>query len=338
MNERHSRIAAALQILLLAAVLATTGCATTPARPACAFPERDRVWLDRALEALRFASREITGIRDVPSFEAIFFSADCVLKSANALTSTSAGRVTWTASPHTGTIPLPDGTTVEAGVTSYTSGKKDLAYFVMATPTIWEAAGIGKGPDIETTLISVMLHEASHVAQIGPYGPRLGALIERYRLPDSFSDDSLQKQFQTNAEIAASVAEETRLFLAAAAAAEDAEAKTLAGEARRRMRERQARWFVGDAAYWTEAEDIWLTFEGAGQWTAYQYQIHPRGGAQPQAELLARFSKGRWWSQTEGFALVLALDRIMGPSWKRHAFGDGAKTALQMLDEALATR
>jgi hypothetical protein len=104
------------------------------------------------------------------------------------------------------------------------------------------------------------------------------------------------------------------------------------------MRERQARWLVGDDAYFAEAEDIWLTFEGAGQWTGYQWMIHPRGGAQPVADAMARFTKGRWWSQTEGFALAMALDRIAGPKWKRHAFQDGARTVIEMLDDALGSR
>ena len=97
-----------------------------------------------------------------------------------------------------------------------------------------------------------------------------------------------------------------------------------------------ARWSVGDDAYFVEAEDLWLTFEGAGQWAGYQWSIHPQGGAQAPAEVLPRFTHGHWWSQTEGFAVVLALDRIVGPAWKRHAFGDGAETVLEMLDSALA--
>jgi hypothetical protein len=101
------------------------------------------------------------------------------------------------------------------------------------------------------------------------------------------------------------------------------------------MRARQARWLVGDDAYLVEAEDIWLTFEGAGQWAAYQWLIHPDGGAQAPAEVLARFGRGPW-SQTEGFAVVMALDRIVGPAaWKRHAFGDGKQTVLEALDAAL---
>lgn len=325
-----------LRTVALVAALAASACASAPAPAPCALPETDRAWVDRALEAWRFASREISGIGRVPDFQAIFFSADCVLRSGNALSTPTAEGVTWTASPHRGTIALPNGSEIPAGVTSFTSGKKGLAYFVMSTPSVWQAAGVGEGPGLETTMVAVLLHEASHVAQTGPYGPRLGALIERYGLPDSFSDDTLQERFQANPEFAASVKQETRLFLDAAAAEDDREARTLAREGRRLMRERQARWLVGDDAYFVEAEDIWLTFEGAGQWTGYQWLIHPRGGAQPPAEVMARFTRGRWWSQTEGFAVVMALDRIVGPSWKRHAFGDGARTVLEMLDDALA--
>jgi hypothetical protein len=325
-----------LKPLALAAALAASACASAPAPPACALPERDRAWVDRALEAWRFASREITGIGPVSDFQAVFFSADCVLQSGNALRSPTAKGVNWIASPHHGTISLPDGSEIPAGVTSFVSGKKGQPYFVMSTPSVWEAGGVGEGSALERTMVSVLLHEGSHVAQIGPYGPRLGALIEHNHLPDSFNDNAVQDRFQANEEFAASVKDETRLFLEAVAAKDEAEARILARQARRLMLERQARWQVGADAYFVEAEDIWLTFEGAGQWTGYQWQVHPRGGAQPPAEVMARFTKGRHWSQTEGFALVMALDRIAGPGWKRHAYGDGARTVLEMLDDALA--
>jgi hypothetical protein len=320
-----------LKTLALLAALAASACASAPPPPACALPERDRAWVDRALQAWRFASREITGIGPVPDFQAVFFSADCVLTSANALGGGAVERVTWTATPHSGNVTLPDGSEMPAGVTSFATGK----YFVMSTPTVWEAGGVGEGAGLERTMVAVLLHEGSHVAQIKPYGPRLGALIERNHLPDSFNDNAVQERFEANAEFAALVKEETQLFLDAAAAKEDAEARRLAREGLRLIRERQARWMVGEDAYLAEAEDVWLTFEGAGQWTGYQWLVHPRGGAQPVAEAMARFGKGRRWSQTEGFAIVMALDRIGGPGWKRHAYGDGARTVLEMLGDVL---
>ncbi|HEX6178205.1 MAG TPA: hypothetical protein VF057_07590 [Thermoanaerobaculia bacterium] len=325
-----------LKIFSIVTALALCACATAPPPPSCALLERDRAWVDRALEAWRFTSREITGIREVPNFQAIFFDGDCVIRSANALTSETAAGVTWTAERNSGSVKLPDGSDIPVGVTSFASGKDGLTYFVMSTPTVWEAGKVGEGATLERVMVAVLLHEASHVAQVGPYGPRLGSLIKRYQLPDSFNDDTMQKQFQTNKEFEASVKEETKLFLDAALARDDAEARRLAREARRLMKERQARWLVGNDAYFIEAEDIWLTFEGAGQWAAYQWLVHPRGGAQPAEEVTERFIRNRWWSQTEGFALVMALDRIVGPSWKQHAFGDGARTVLEMLDDALA--
>lgn len=322
-----------LRSVVLASVIVVSACASAP--PSCSLPDSDRAWLDRALQAWRFTSREITGITSVPKFQAVFFSGNCVVTSSNALTSESLRGVTWSAHPHGGKILLPDGSEIPAGVTSFTSGKGGALYFVMSTPSVWSAGGVGKGADLERTMVAVLLHEASHVAQIGPYGKRLGALIDRNKLPDSFNDDSLQTRFQENKEVAESVKRETELFLQAAAATDDGEAKRLAREARDLLRARQTKWFVGDDVYWTEAEDIWLTFEGAGQWAAFQWMIHPRGAAVPRAEALQRFSRGRWWSQTEGFAVVMALDRIAGPAWKRHAFGDGAKSVLEMLDDAV---
>jgi hypothetical protein len=51
---------------------------------------------------------------------------------------------------------------------------------------------------------------------------------------------------------------------------------------------------------------------------------------------MAHFARrGRWWSQNEGIALAFALDRIAGPGWRRHAFGDGAETLPAMLERAL---
>lgn len=329
---------------MLAAGIAAFACAsapvsdaqTPPAPPASSMSESDRAWIERALDAWRFASREIAGIDRVPEYQAIFFDAACVLTSHDALTSPDAQGVTWSAAPHAGTITLPDGGGIPVGVTSFTSGKDGSFWFAMSTPSVWESGGVGKGPSLATTMVAVLLHEASHVAQLGPYGPRLGALIDENALPDSFGDDAVQDRFRSNQEFAASVQRETAMFLEAAAKEHDDEAKLLAFEARELMRERAARWFAGDDAYLAEAEDVWLTFEGAGQWLAYQWVTHPRGGAQAPADVLPRYARDPSWVQSEGFAVVMALDRVVGPAWKRHAFGDGAKTVLETLDAALA--
>lgn len=265
-----------LRGFILAIALVLLGCVSVQPPP-CTLPESDSAWLDRALEAWRFTSREITGIGPVADFEAVIFSEDCVLTSASALSSVEG--VSWTAQPHAGTIALPDGSEMPAGVTSFVSGDEGSRYLAMSTPSVWEAAGVGEGIRLETMMIAVLLHEGSHVAQVGPYGSRLEALIDRYNLPESFNDNAVQDRFGEDEEFAAFVEEETRLFLAAAAAEDGAAAVALARQARLIMIERQERWFVGDDRYLAEAEDIWLTFEGAGQWTGYQWLIHPQSSS-----------------------------------------------------------
>ena len=332
-----------LKPLLLGLALALSGCvagrsaqAPPVASQACSMSAEDRQWIDLALEAWRFTSQHILEIERLPEYRVIFFDDDCVMTSADALSSQTAEGVTWTHSAHDGQVTLPNGNTLPVGVTTFASGEGGMFFFVMSTPTVWEAAGIGEGEDLRRTMVAVFLHESSHIAQLGPYGPKLGSLIERYSLPDSFSDDTMQHRFGENPEFAASVKRESELFLEAAASEDDAQARRLAGEALRMLRDRQARWLVGEDAYLVEAEDLWLTLEGAGQWVAFQWLGHPQGGGQDRAEVLDRFMRNRWWSQTEGFAVAMALDRLAGPRWKRHAFGDGAQTILQMLEAAVS--
>jgi len=304
------------------------------APPACAFSAADQAWVERALAAWHFASKELAGITAIPRFRAILFDAACVRTSDDALV--AAGAPTWSAAAHAGTILLPDGGESPVGVTSFTKGADGLAYFVMSTPSVWSAGGVGRGEDLERTMVGVMLHESSHVTQIGNYGKRLGALIERHALPDSFNDNAVQERFRANPEFAAAIGNEIRLFAQAAAAEDEAEARYLASEARESMRARAARWFTGADAYLLEAEDLWLTFEGSGQWLAYRWLTDTRGGGVKPADVLPRFTGDSQWSQAEGFALVLALDRFTASAWRKHAFGDGAKTVLEMLDAALA--
>lgn len=329
-----------MRFALVAAVLVLAGCATSPppAVVTCEVSAQDREWIDGALGAWRFTANEITGVATVRPFDAVFFDDDCVLTSANAFTAASVADVVWTATPHSGEITLPDGQAMPAGVTSFASADGERAFFVMSTPSVWRAAGVSNDAlGLEIMMTGVLLHEGAHVAQTGVYGARLGALIEANNLGDDFNDDIVQQRFGDNAEFAASVERETDLLFQATFAPDEATARRLAGEARALMRARQARWYTGADAYLTEAENIWLTFEGSGQWVGYQWIVHPSGGGAESDVAMQNFARrGRWWSQKEGVALAFAVSRIANFDWKHHAYGDGEMTLVEMLDAALA--
>ena len=93
-------------LLPVVALLALAGDAGA-APPACAVSDADRAWVDRALAAWRFSAEAITGIGKVRDFKAVFFDAGCTLLSPDALN--AAGPATWSATPHAGTVALPDG-------------------------------------------------------------------------------------------------------------------------------------------------------------------------------------------------------------------------------------
>lgn len=326
---------------VIAVALTLAACASGGsqiAAPACSVSAEDREWIDGALNAWRFSEREITGVGMIRPFEAVFFDDDCTLTSRNAFTAENVADVIWRATPHTGEVALPDGQSMPAGVASFASADGPLAYFVMSTPSVWRAAGVtNEGIGLEAMMTGVLLHEGSHVAQSTTYGARISAIASANNLSDDFDDDSIQRRFGDNAEFDASVERETELFFQAAAAPDQASAYRLAREAREMMRAPQARWYTGADAYLAEVEDIWLTFEGSGQWLAYQWLVHPSGGGLETADVLTHFARrGRWWSQKEGVALALVVGRLSDEDWKREAFGGGSRTLASMLDTALA--
>jgi len=331
-----------MRSLFLACALTLVGCASTdPASvaPACEVSPEDRAWIDASLGAWRFSAAEITGAATVRPFEAIFFDDDCVLTSTNAFSSADVADVVWTATPHTGEVMLPGGQPLPAGVVSFASADDEHAFFVMSTPSVWRAAGVSNDAlGLETMMTAVLLHEGSHIAQSATYGARITALVAANNLSDDFNDDSIQERFGGNAEFAASVERETELLFQVAAASDETVARRLAQEARELIRARRARWFIGADAYLAEAEDLWLTMEGSGQWLGYQWAVHPAGGGAESDVAMANFARrGRWWSQKEGIALAFAVSRLESFDWKREAFGGGAMTLLDMLDRELAT-
>lgn len=321
-------------LLLGSASAARANSVTGPCRLSAA----DQAWVDGAMKAWNYTSTDVTGIGRVKRITAVFFDDRCEIVSPTAM---NGGPMTWTSRAFTGAVPLPNGDTNPPGVTSFAMGddKTGENFFVMSTPSVWRAANKSANglESLELLMTAVVLHEATHVAQMPTYGNQIGRINVRHPLPEDFNDDSIQKRFEAKSEFKDSIGRETDLLLAAAVSRDRAKAVQLAGEARRLMKVREQRWFAGDDAYLADAEDVFLTMEGSAQWAAYQWLVDPRGGAADPRLAFGSFAwHGRWWSQNQGFALFMALDRLSGDSWKRHAFGDGRMTALQMLDQALA--
>jgi hypothetical protein len=130
---------------------------------------------------------------------------------------------------------------------------------------------------------------------------------------------------------------EIDLLFGATKATTDLEARLMAREMLALAKTRRDKHFVENDASLAELEDIFLTMEGSAQWLGYQWLIDPKGGNQSQADAFARFAfHSDFWSQNQGLAMFLLIDRFDKGEWKKIAFGDGGKAGLALLEEALA--
>lgn len=225
---------------------------------------------------------------------------------------------------------------MDVGVTSFASrdDKTGSRFFVMALPSIWYAANVMKPGD--RGLTGVFLHEFSHTRQMDVLKPRFDVASAVHKLPDDFTDDSIQKRFQTNPDYSASITQEIDLLIRSAEDPNVEQARTLARRALELMDARQNRFFVGEDAWLRPYDDLFLTMEGFGQWAAYSWLSDAKGaGMTPEAAKNRMRGSRKWWSQDEGLALFLVIDRL-NPGWAKRAFGSPPALGIELLRETVA--
>ena len=308
----------------------------SPAAPvaaqSCAMSSAESAWVEKSLQAWRHVSTRKLNLPPAAQPTMILFNEKCRFERIT-------GQSVWRAEPHNGTIRLPDGGEVPVQVTAF-AGRNDRTaepFFVMALPSVWEAAKVIK-PGDANGLIGVFLHEFSHTRQTLALQPVFRAAAAVRPMPEKFSDDSLQEHFQDDPAYVAVFEKERDLLYRAAEEPDDAKAKALAREALALMEARQKRWFAGEDAWWKPYDDLWLTMEGFGQWVAYAWLSDPKGGGMTPAAARDRMrGSRRWWSQEEGLALFLVIDRFV-PEWPAKAFAPKPALGIDLLREAVADR
>lgn len=295
----------------------------------CRFSEGDAEWTTEAMQAWAIARDDLLKVPEAKR------PARLVLYDAACTFAVDAGP--WRAAPHGGQIETPDGGKLPPRVASFAAAfGEDGVFLAMALPSIWEAQGMKSDLGLSNMLTGVFLHEMTHTRQMAGYYPRIGAFEKAYGSED-FDDDIIQTRFEADAAFKASIDAERDLLYRATAAPTDAEARTLAKEARDKIAARRAKWLIGEDAHFAEAEDVFLTLEGSGQWVAYAWLAkHPLGPEIDPAKALTGFRRGgRKWSQDEGLALFLVIDRLV-PGWQAQVFSDKPATVLQLLDKAVS--
>ena len=286
----------------------------------------DRRWLEAALANWQRAAKQELQLADAPLPMVHAVDATCTYVLPAGSFAAKRGE------PHGGQITLPSGDQVPLGPISFAF---DRDQFVMSLPSVWRAAGVTSELGLEKLMDGVLLHEIMHTRQSQLAAELLDPIAAAHGLEETLSDDLLQMVFEDDPEYEAAYGEEVSALFAAAAVEDDIAARGLAAHALHLMLARHARWFTGRNAHFAEVDAIFLTMEGMGQWLIYRYFVSPEGGSVPAEQALAAVRRGgRWWSQDEGLALMLVVDRLL-PDWQQRAFRDPDWRAERLLAAAV---
>jgi hypothetical protein len=316
-----------LLLLLVIGTGSTLAQAQSPARMSIR-PE-DAAWIDGVLQAWELSQQEILKIASKDDrVEFVFFDSECVYRGTSS--------VAPHCERHADTVRLPDGKSIPAQVTSFAAPFDDnkRVFMAMALPEIWRQGGVQSELGLETLMSAVFLHEMAHTRQFRTFLPMIERVASRFDVGDKINDDIVQERFSDDARFVASINQERDLLFASASSSNTAEARNRARQALAMINDRRARFYIGEHEALRELEDIFITLEGVAQWTSLQWLMHPRGvRLDRQAALAGLRRDGRKWSQDEGLAMFLVIDRFV-PDWKERVFGDHPPTALQLLAEA----
>ena len=293
----------------------------------------DAAWIEQAVRNWKMAEGQVLHLAPAPLPTIVAIDERCTYLAA----SPEGEVMDWKASPHSQSVVLPDGKRVPLGLISFAAPIGNggaTGYFAMSLPSMWHARKVESTLGIEPLVDGVFLHEMTHTRQFYFVNPALDTLTKRYGLPDDIGDDSLQEAFSKNKGYVAEYERERDLLYAAAVSPSDDEARRLTKEALAAMRSRRERWFHGENEKWRDLDEIFLTMEGLGQWVMYSWYTGP-SGLHLSRESAINFvrRKRQWWTQDEGLAVFLVVDRLV-PNWQSLAFAGKPLTAEGLLERA----
>lgn len=247
--------------------------------------------------------------------------------------------LSWKWGPHHGTLMIPDSQKVPVGLMSFAAADKNKrAFFVMAAPSFWQTAGVtSKELGLEKLMTAVFLHEFAHTRQQQGMGVMVDSIEKRHPFQDpALSDDIVQHVFQQDSNYVRSFRAEVEKLYAAVAATDTQTVKRLTREGLALLRQRQATYFKKEQAVLKALDDIFLTMEGLGQFAGFYWLHHPKGANVPYDLAVEGMRRKRnQWSQEEGLALFLILDKLTVPNWSKDVFGEHPKNIIELLTAAV---
>lgn len=295
--------------------------------------------------AWKLVSNDIYKIAKVRPVEFVFFD-DKYVYSTSAITIKNGSyvkgcnlvnlKLRWKKELHNDSLTLPDKSVVPVNLMSYAaqiSTESSNSFFVMPLPGFWMKSGVSsKEFGLENLVTGVFIHEFSHSQQMQNFGKKITKFETQNNYEVEFSDDIIQNIFAKDTTYLKYYKKEIEL-LYGSIKNNDFE-KNAMNEGLSIMKQRQNEYFKGEFENLKHIEDFFLTMEGLGQYSTFLWLTNPRGGNIKREIAIEGIRRGgKWWSQDEGFALFLILDKLTLPeNWAGDMFGDKTESVTSLID------
>lgn len=294
--------------------------------------------------AWKLVSKEIYTIKKVRPVEFVFFD-DKYVYSTSAVTVKNGRPVTgnnlmnlkfqWKKQLHNDSLTLPDKSVIPINLMSFAAEipSEGKSFFVMPLPVFWQQAGVlSKELGLENLITGVFIHEFSHSQQMQNFGNKMTAFEKENNYGIEFSDDIVQNIFAKDTAYLKFYKKEIDFFYDLTK--NNALEKNSVKEGLSLMKQRQNKYFKGKYQHLTEIDNFFLTMEGLGQYSMFLWLKHPKGGNINREVAIEGVRRGgKWWSQDEGFALFLILDKLTMPkNWARDMFGDKTESVTILIE------
>jgi hypothetical protein len=237
-------------------------------------------------------------------------------------------------------ITLPGGSEIPVAGLAFTQTYGDSGserpFFVTALPDVWshDPKYAADTSDQSEFVRSVVSHELVHTLSITATVRQVESIHRRHPgLDVDLDDDLIQRRFMNHPGVDSAMRREIALLYQAADEKDDARARTLARRALAMLQDRRAKFFGDSADAYGALEDVFLNMEGVACWGALQLRMRRELGIAADAVRDSFRGNRKWWSQEEGLALVLLVDRWV-PGWASRVLPPEMASPVALLGKA----
>lgn len=293
--------------------------------------------------------RDVYKLNKIKAVEFVFFDNEYVYSTSNVTINDGTVvegpsllnlNLNWRKDVHDGYILLPDKTKMPIGIMAFASllpNENDKSFIVMPLQSFWKGSDVNSNTlGLSNLLTGIFIHEFSHTQLMQSFGEQLSLLEKSMNVNMPFDDNLIQHIFQKDSDYVKVYNQEVDILFYIIK--QEVFNKELFNRSRVLMNQRHKTYFKAHYGELQKVEDFFITMEGFGQYSMYLWLIHPKGGNYNRQVAIEGVRKNKkWWSQEEGFAMFLVMDKVSkSKKWTKKMFSQKSATITSILERRIS--